>query len=103
MENITNNNVLSSEAGLVTSSSINPMQLEFAFEEQPWQVPPLPVINDYENYLWSNSSNMMRIFDDEQSSSSVDPSSWMPKLTPSYDQTGLLDNQLQPIFPDLWS
>ncbi|XVF65445.1 hypothetical protein PTKIN_Ptkin09bG0249700 [Pterospermum kingtungense] len=94
MENIRNNNVM---------SSFNPMEIESAFEDQqPW-LPPLPVINDYENDFWSNS-NMMRIFDDEQPSSSADPSSWIPKHTSSYDidPIGQHDN-LQPFPDDLWS
>ncbi|XWS09278.1 hypothetical protein CRYUN_Cryun40dG0072200 [Craigia yunnanensis] len=103
MKNIRNNNPLSSEAG-VSSSSINPMQLEFAFEEQQQ---PLPENNDYENYFWSNSN--MRIFDElqllelAQPSFSFDPSySSMSILTPSYDHFAQQDNQLQP-FSDLWS
>ncbi|XP_022721724.1 NAC domain-containing protein 55-like, partial [Durio zibethinus] len=55
-KNIRNDNPMSSEAG-VSSSSINPMQLEyFAFEEQQSLMPPLPVNNDYDNYFWSSSS-----------------------------------------------
>ncbi|XWS13280.1 hypothetical protein CRYUN_Cryun36dG0023900 [Craigia yunnanensis] len=107
MENIGNNNSMSSEAG-VSSSSLNPMQLQFAFEVQQLQplLSPLPVNNDYENYFWSNSN--MRIFDEQQQlelaqpSSSFDPSSSMSILTPSYDHFAQQDNQ-QYSFPDLWS
>ncbi|XP_022722317.1 NAC domain-containing protein 83-like [Durio zibethinus] len=103
MENIRNDNPMSSEAG-VSSNSINPMQLEyFAFEEQQPFLPPLPENNDYENYFWSSSS-----FDDlqqqqglAQPSSLFDPSSSMPILTPSYDDFAQQDNQQS--FADLWS
>ncbi|XVE81170.1 hypothetical protein DITRI_Ditri15bG0041200 [Diplodiscus trichospermus] len=43
MENIINTNPISLEAE-VSSSSINPMQLDFTFEE-PWR-PPLPATNE---------------------------------------------------------
>ena len=108
MENIRNNNPMSSEAG-VSSSSINPMQNEFDFEEKQQQplLPPLPVNNDYENYFWSNST--LRSFDEQQQlelaqpSFSFDPSySSMSILTPRYDHFAQQDNQLQP-FSDLWS
>ncbi|XP_022761011.1 NAC domain-containing protein 83-like [Durio zibethinus] len=109
MDNIRNNAtpLMSLEAGgCGGSTNINPMQLEFAFEEQQ----PLPVNNDYENEFWSNSR---MIFDDQQQEleqpfSSLDPSSSMPILTPSYDHDHFpqLDTQSEPReqpFPDLWS
>ncbi|XP_022761010.1 NAC domain-containing protein 83-like [Durio zibethinus] len=105
MENIRNNAtpLMSLEAGGCSSSTnINPIQLEFAFEEQQ----PLPVNNDYENEFWSTSSI---IFDDQQQelgqpSSLLDASSSMLIVTPSYGQGhfALSDPREQP-FTDLWS
>ncbi|XP_022722167.1 NAC transcription factor 29-like [Durio zibethinus] len=103
MENIINDNPMSSKAG-VSSSSVNPMQLEyFAFEEQQPFLPPLPENNYYENYFWSSSSfdDLQQQLELAQSSSLFDPSSSMPILTPSYDHFAQQDNQ-QP-FADLWS
>ncbi|XVE81167.1 hypothetical protein DITRI_Ditri15bG0040900 [Diplodiscus trichospermus] len=107
VENIFNTNPMSSEAG-VSSSSIDPMQLDFAFEE-PLQ-PPLTTNNEYKNYFWSNSN--MRMFDEqqqqqqlgfEQPSYSFDPGSSMSIPTPSYYHFDQQDNYYQQPFPDLWS
>ncbi|XVE81163.1 hypothetical protein DITRI_Ditri15bG0040500 [Diplodiscus trichospermus] len=94
MENIINSSPMSSEAR-VSSSSINPMQLDFAFE-QPLR-PSLPANNEYENYFWSNST--MRKFDEQQQQQP--PEFEQPSFP--FDHFDQQDNYYQQPSPDPWS